>query len=305
MKKNQFTKLLQNKTILAALLILLMAGTAVAGITAVRKANPDKGTGDEETESIRPGLVQESTEDDKNAQLAVPDDARSDPGRANNVIENAGDSSGDPSASEAQDKPVQSGKVDAVWEESGASEIPEPSDDSVTDKEETLVDADGAVVYTPDPKEDAADEPVGAGGTALTFAEGSHIAWPVEGNIVLDYSMDSTIYFPTLKQYKCNPGILIQSEVGAPVEASTRGIVTAVDSNEELGSFVTMDLGGGYTIIYGQLSDVAVEQEQLVEAGELVGYVAEPTKYYVVEGPNLYLELQHDGTPVDPLDYIR
>ena len=37
--------------------------------------------------------------------------------------------------------------------------------------------------------------------------------WPARGNVLLDYSMDSTIYFPTLEQYKCNPGLVIQSEV--------------------------------------------------------------------------------------------
>ena len=42
-----------------------------------------------------------------------------------------------------------------------------------------------------------------------------------------------------------------------------------------------------------------------MEAGEVLGYVAEPTKYYVVEGPNMYLEMRHQQDPVDPLDYIR
>ena len=90
-----------------------------------------------------------------------------------------------------------------------------------------------------------------------------------------------------------------------PVEAAVRGMVTAIGSNEELGNFVMMDLGGDYTVLYGQLADVAVAIDQVVEAGEVLGYVAEPTKYYVVEGPNMYLELRHEGKPVDPLDYIR
>ena len=44
---------------------------------------------------------------------------------------------------------------------------------------------------------------------------------------------------------------------------------------------------------------------QIVEAGDVLGVVAQPTKYYVVEGPNMYLEMQYQGGPVDPLDYIR
>ena len=57
--------------------------------------------------------------------------------------------------------------------------------------------------------------------------------------------------------------------------------------------------------MYGQLQDVAVAPDQMVEAGEVLGYVAEPTKYYVVEGPNMYLEMRYKEDPVDPLDYIR
>ena len=34
-------------------------------------------------------------------------------------------------------------------------------------------------------------------------------------------------------------------------------------------------------------------------------YVAEPTKYYSIEGNNVYFELMHDGEPVDALDYLE
>ena len=54
---------------------------------------------------------------------------------------------------------------------------------------------------------------------ALNFAQTQSMMWPVEGNVILDYSMDSTIYFPTLEQYKCNPGMVIQSDVSQPVSA--------------------------------------------------------------------------------------
>ena len=37
----------------------------------------------------------------------------------------------------------------------------------------------------------------------------------------------------------------------------------------------------------------------------ILGYVAEPTKYYSIEGNNVYFELMHDGEPVDALDYLE
>lgn len=289
MKKNQFTRWLQNKTVLAALLMVLLAGTAVAGITATRRSNPEP-----DAQKDPSGYAFE-TQEAENEQLAVPTQPEAEKEtEAETPAPTRAQGTSETTARETEEKPTRGGQATVKREEPETEAEPEDG---------TLVDAGDAVVYTPEDEE--AEAAAGANGTALLFQEGSHITWPVEGNVILDYSMDSTIYFPTLKQYKCNPGILIQSEVGMPVEAAVRGMVTAIGSDEELGNFVIMDLGGDYTVLYGQLADVTVAIDQLVEAGEVLGYVAEPTKYYVVEGPNMYLELRHQGTPVDPLDYIR
>lgn len=153
-------------------------------------------------------------------------------------------------------------------------------------------------------------EAAGAGQSAaaavqLNFTENSRMDWPVQGNILLDYSMDSTIYFPTLDQYKCNPGIVIQGEVSTPVKAPADGKVTAVGSNEEIGSYVVMDLGNEYSVTCGQLKEVQAEAGDYLEKGQILGYVAEPTKYYCVEGSSVYVELTHQGTPQDPVDFME
>lgn len=157
------------------------------------------------------------------------------------------------------------------------------------------------------------DEPlavVGAGKDAavplvLNFGETSKMTWPVFGNIVLDYSMDTTIYFPTLDQYQCNPGVVIQGEVSSPVTAPANARVTAVGSNEEIGNYVVLDLGNQYQAICGQLKEVQVVANEYLEEGQLLGYVAEPTKYYSVEGSNVFLELKHEDVSVDPLNYLK
>ena len=131
------------------------------------------------------------------------------------------------------------------------------------------------------------------------------MSWPVQGNVILDYSMDSTIYFLTLDQYKCNPALIIQGDVSEPVAAPAEAQVTEVGSNEEIGNYVVLDLGSGYTAVCGQLKDVQVAQKQYVAKDTTLGYVAEPTKYYSIEGNNVYFELMHDGEPVDALDYLE
>ena len=137
------------------------------------------------------------------------------------------------------------------------------------------------------------------------FQAKDHLTWPISGNVALDYSMDGTIYFPTLKQYRYNPGIVISGAVGTPVAAAASGKVTDVSVNEETGTTVTMDLGGGYTAVYGQLKEVPVKEGSVLSVGDLVGYVSEPTKYYTTEGSNLYFALQKDGAPTDPLEYLE
>lgn len=162
-------------------------------------------------------------------------------------------------------------------------------------------------------KDDGADPAVreaGAGGSAATalvlnFADTSKMLWPARGNVLLDYSMDSTIYFPTLEQYKCNPGLVIQSEVSTPVNAPAAARVLEVGNNEEIGDYVLLDLGNDYTVTCGQLKEITAVQGEYLEAGQLLGYVAEPTKYYTIEGSNVFLEMRHGEKTVDPLDYLE
>lgn len=139
----------------------------------------------------------------------------------------------------------------------------------------------------------------------LDFTGTEKLRWPVYGNVILSYSMDTTTYFPTLEQYKCNPANLIQSEVSTPVAAPADARVLEVGVNEEIGNYVRLDLGNKYSAICGQLKDVPVVANEYLERGSVIGYIAEPTKYYSVEGVNLYFELLYDGEPVDALDYLE
>lgn len=139
----------------------------------------------------------------------------------------------------------------------------------------------------------------------LNFTVGSILTWPVDGNIVIDYDMNNTVYFPTLDLYKCSDSICIGSDVGTPVYASTTCVVKEVSTSDEIGSYVVLDLGNEYALTYGQLKDIVVNTDDALESGDLIGYVNEPSAYYTVEGPNLYLKLTENGNPVNPLDYLN
>lgn len=139
----------------------------------------------------------------------------------------------------------------------------------------------------------------------LNFTEADRLTWPVMGNVILGYSMDTTTWFPTLEQYKCNPANVIQSEVSTPVVAPADARILELASNEEIGAYLCLDLGNGYTAVCGQLKEIPVVENEYVHKGDVIGYIAEPTKYYSVEGTNLYFELLHDNSPVDALDFLE
>lgn len=139
---------------------------------------------------------------------------------------------------------------------------------------------------------------------AVNFSEDTLMEWPVNGNILLDYSMDQTTYFPTLDQYKLSPAIAVGAVEGAPVVAAVNGTVYSVEQNAETGTTVTMELGNGYQAVYGQLTDLTVSEGDTIKKGTTIGYIAQPTKYYSTEGTNLYFEMKKDGEPIDPIAYL-
>lgn len=139
---------------------------------------------------------------------------------------------------------------------------------------------------------------------SVNFAEDSLMLWPVSGVVLMDYSMDQTVYYKTLDQYKYNPAMIIAGAQGDQVIAGASGIVKSIDNVAETGTTVNVDFGNGYEAFYGQLVSVQVKTGDYVDATTTLGYVAEPTKYYVSEGSNLYFEMRKDGQPVDPKMYL-
>ncbi len=138
----------------------------------------------------------------------------------------------------------------------------------------------------------------------LVFSEEDVLSWPVDGNVLIPFNMEQTVYFATLDQYKYNPAVIIAGDVGEEVWAATDGKVTSIREDAQTGTTVTVDLGDGFEAIYGQLGELHVKEGDRVEEGVLIGYLGEPTKYYSVEGCNLYFQLLKDGEAVDPLHYL-
>ena len=135
--------------------------------------------------------------------------------------------------------------------------------------------------------------------------DASILEWPASGATLIGYSMDQTVYFPTLEEYKYNPAMIIGGEVGESIKASATGTVSSIEETAQTGTTVTLDMGNGYAAVYGQLKDLSVSEGDTVATGEPIGLLNEPTKYYSVEGPNLYFKVMKDGEPVDPMKFME
>ena len=134
-------------------------------------------------------------------------------------------------------------------------------------------------------------------GTSYHFTEDSELLWPVDGQVIMNYSMDKTVYFSTLDQFKYNPALIISGAEGDQVIAGAAGIVKSIDVTAQTGTTVNLDLGNGYELLIGQLKEVPLNVGDTVEAGEsdrLYGRITESGRFrrnlllFLCKCPNLF-----------------
>lgn len=130
------------------------------------------------------------------------------------------------------------------------------------------------------------------------------LTWPVEGEILINYSMDKSVYFSTLGQYKVNPAIIIKGKEGEKVVSACDCKVTKISKQGETGMTLVAE-ANGYQFIYGQLKDIQVKKGDIVKEGSTLGKLAKPSRYYTKEGCNLYFQVKENGKSVNPLLFLK
>ena len=141
--------------------------------------------------------------------------------------------------------------------------------------------------------------------THFAYDGKQRLSWPVMGNVILPYSMDTTVYYTTLDQYACNDGLLIGARKGEEVTAVADGRIVNVAQSDRYGTMVTLLIGDNYEVFYGQMGNVKHEIGDEVKEGDVLGLVAEPTRSFVLEGPHLYFKMTYQGEPVNPVNYLE
>ena len=134
----------------------------------------------------------------------------------------------------------------------------------------------------------------------LTFDKSAGLLYPIQGEIIIPYSPEHGVFHFTLEQFSTSDAVVLSSSVGTEVKAAAKGVVTAIEEDDRIGTMVTVAVGNNTSLVYGQLMIDGLQEGDIIEVGECIGTVAEPTKYYVVEGPNLYFQVLEGEESLDP-----
>lgn len=272
----------------AALSLLVTSALVITLAIAVASAIK-KGTSNNENNIVN---LNETESQNLSADNSSQQKTNDNTGKAQTPSANTGNNSKQADNSDSN-KSTDKNEADLLTAENNIKNNSEENDADLTDRENAAETSDIPV---------ASPNSVNTG---YSFSEADTLKMPVSGEIILEYNMDNTIWFPTLGVYKCNPGIYISGNIGTDVVASASGTVESITSNEELGNIVTINMGNGYMASYGQLGDIRVSEGEVVLAGSVIGTIAEPTIYYTMEGSGIYFKLTKDNVPDNPLDYME
>lgn len=91
---------------------------------------------------------------------------------------------------------------------------------------------------------------------------------------------------------------------GTPIYAPGDGTVRSADWNKIYGNRTILDLGGGYSTMFGHQSGFAsgLKAGSKIRAGQIIGYVGS-TGWST--GPHLHFETWYNNRPVNPLSWFR
>jgi len=134
------------------------------------------------------------------------------------------------------------------------------------------------------------------------FSGNNDMGWPVVGDVVMDFSMDSLIHDVTLNQFRTNDKISIQANIGTQVRAASDGVVRSVEHDRRLGNTVVIEHGNGWFTTYSQLQDhVLVGVGDVVIKGQVIGGVGVPSIFYTLLGSHLSFGVTRDDVAVNPM----
>ncbi|SFN01663.1 Peptidase family M23 [Formivibrio citricus] len=96
-------------------------------------------------------------------------------------------------------------------------------------------------------------------------------------------------------------GIDFVGDVGTPVKASGRGVVTFAGYHVEYGNMVDLDHGNGLTSRYAHNAKLMVRKGGMVEAGQVIAQLGNSGRS---TGAHLHYEIRYKNVPQNPLRFM-
>jgi murein DD-endopeptidase MepM/ murein hydrolase activator NlpD len=129
---------------------------------------------------------------------------------------------------------------------------------------------------------------------------------PVDGEVVMDYSMDCLCYNPTTRDWRTHNGMDYAAAAGTEVWAAAEGTVYTIYTDDTLGTTVVIRHDNGYMTTYASLAEnVAVAVGDQVQLGQVIGYVGATALLETALGDHLHFSVSCDGVSIDPEDFFR
>ena len=124
------------------------------------------------------------------------------------------------------------------------------------------------------------------------------LPWPVNGKVLTEFGK---VIHSIYKTVVMNTGIDIGAEKGERVRCIASGTVAYVGWMRGFGKFVIVDHGGYYTT-YAHMEDVAVEKDEEVRNGSVLGTAGDAG---IVGGIKLHFEIRKSTEALDPIDWLE
>jgi len=189
----------------------------------------------------------------------------------------------------------------ALPDEQPVVDIPEPVPVRPAGQPVEVTIPDGLdAIASPDPapeRQTPALKPVEAEPTVFT--------WPVKGEILRGFSVETLSPDPTMGDWRTHAGLDVAAKLGTRVLCMTKGTVSEIWEDDTLGTCVRVTHGGGMESVYANLSpEPTVKVGDSMEIGAILGAVGTTANAEIGVPPHLHLEVFRGGKRVDPMEFL-
>ena len=138
-----------------------------------------------------------------------------------------------------------------------------------------------------------------------TTATASVFTWPVKGEVLRAWSVETLVYDQTMGDWRTHDGVDIASAAGTQVMAPAGGSVSDLYTDDLMGTTVVILHADGVMSTCSNLASVpTVEIGDTVRTGDVIGSVGTSAIAESAESAHLHLSMTKDGVSVDPLGYL-